>query len=110
MVLVRLLYYHKVKNIRIYHACEGKIEKSILRIAVWHHEAYRVMTNIDPEGHIFLSYPHMNNRLFLLLTTVFIYLFIYLFQNKLPEVPEYAMMQFHMMTLLDVLGKIAWVR
>ena len=33
-------------------------------------------------------------------------LFIYLFKNKLAEVPEYAKMQFHMMTLLDVLGKI----
>ena len=30
--------------------------------------------------------------------------------NKLSKVPEYAKMQFHMMTLLDVLGKIAWVR
>ena len=36
--------------------------------------------------------------------------FTYLFQNKLPEFPEYAKMQFHMMTLLDVLGKMAWVR
>ena len=48
-----------------------------------------------------------------MLTTVFIYLFIYLlidFFNKLPELPEYAKMQFHMMTLLDVLGKIAWVK
>ena len=43
---------------------------------------------------------------FFLLTTGF----IYLFQNKLSEVPEYAKMQFHMVTLLDVLGKIAWVR
>ena len=35
------------------------------------------------------------------------YLFIYLlFSNELPEVSEYARMQFHMMTLLDVLGKI----
>ena len=25
-------------SIRIYHKCEGRIEKSILRIAVWHHE------------------------------------------------------------------------
>ena len=33
------------------------------------------------------------------------YLFIYLFQNKLPEVLEYAKMKFQMMTLLDVLGK-----
>ena len=38
------------------------------------------------------------------------FLFIHLFLNKLPEIPEYATMQFHMMTLLDVLGKIAWVR
>ena len=68
-----------------------------------------MMTNGDPEGRIFLSYPHTNNGLFFLLTTVlFIYLFIYLF--KLPEVPEYAKMQFRMMTLLDLLGKIAWVR
>ena len=68
-----------------------------------------MMTNGDREGRIFLSYPHMNIGFFFLLTTVFIYLFIYLFQNNLAEVPEYAKMQFHMMTLLDVLGKIAWV-
>ena len=39
------------------------------------------MPNGDPEGRIFLSYPHTNNGLFFLLTTVFIYLliFIYLF-------------------------------
>ena len=38
-------------------------------------------------------------------------LFIYFFiKKKLPEVPEYAEMQFHMMTLPDVLGKIAWVK
>ena len=65
------------------------------------------MTNGDPEGWIFLSYPYMNNGFFFLLTTRFIYLFIL---NKLAEVPEYAKMQFHMMTLLDVLGKIASVR
>ena len=34
---------------------------------------------------------------------LFIYLFIYLFILK---VPEYAKMQFRMMTLLDVMGKI----
>ena len=33
------------------------------------------------------------------------FLLIY-FLNKVPEAPEYAKMQFHMMTLLDVLGKI----
>ena len=78
----------------------------------------------------FVSYPpHANTGLFFLLTSVF------LFENELPEVPEYAKMQFHMMTSLkqikltsfddnvlefqynqcmkpspDSLGKIAWVR
>ena len=33
--------------IRIYHECEGRIEKSVPRIAVWHHEACRVMTSGD---------------------------------------------------------------
>ena len=94
--------------IRIYHECEGRIEKSVPRIAVWHHEACRVMTNGDPEGQIFLSYPRMNDGFF---SCSPLFLSINLFiLNKLPEVPEYANMQFHMMTLLDVLGKIAWVR
>ena len=64
------------------------------------------MTNGDPKGQTHLSYPHRNNELFFLLNTVL----IYLFQNQLPEVPENNKMQFHMMTLLDVLDKIAWVR
>ena len=38
------------------------------------------------------------------------HLFIHLFYNKLPKGSDYAKMQFYMMTLLDVLGKIAWVR
>ena len=74
-----------------------------------------MMTNGDPEGRIFLSYPLTNNGFFFLHTTVFISfflsfflsLFIYLFQNKLPEVREYSKMQFHMLTFLVVLGKIA---
>ena len=69
-------------SIRIYYECEGRIEKSVPRIAVWHHEACQVMTNGDPEGQIFLSYPHTNNGFFFLLTTAF------LFENKLQEVPE----------------------
>ena len=79
---------------RIYHECEGRIEKFVLRIAVWHHEACGVMTNGDPEERIYLSYRHMNNGLFFLLTTVF------LFKIQLSEVPEYAEIQFHMMTSL----------
>ena len=50
-----------------------------------------MMTNGDPEGRVFLFYPHMNNGFYFLLTTVIFYL-------KLPEVPEYANIQFHMMT------------
>ena len=69
-----------------------------------------MMTNDDPEGRVFLSYPHTHNHdngLFFLHTTVlfiysfvclffylFIYLFIYLFLDKLPEIPKYAKMQF----------------
>ena len=37
---------------------EGRIEKSVLRIAVWHHEACRVITNGDSKGRIFSIYPH----------------------------------------------------
>ena len=62
------------KNIRIYHECEGRIEKSVPRITVWHHEACRVMTNCDPEGQIFLSYPHTNIGFFFLLTSTVLYL------------------------------------
>ena len=117
-----------VTDKRIYHECEGRIEKSVPRIALWHHEACRVMTNGDPEERIFLSYPHTNNGFCFLLTIDFI------FEKKLPEVPEYAKMQFHMMTSIkhkmtslddnvrefqynqcmkpshDSLCKIAWVR
>ena len=103
---IRFWFLLHICNIRNYHECEGRIEKSIARIPVWHHEACQVMTNGDPEGQIFLSAPHTYNGLFFLLTTVFIYLFYY----KLPNVHEYAKMQFHMMTLLDVLGIITWVR
>ena len=64
------------KIIRIYHECEGRIEKSVPRIAVWHHEACRVKTNRDPEGRIFLSFPHTNNGFFSCSPT-FIFIFVY---------------------------------
>ena len=44
------------KNIRIYHDCGGGIEKSDLRITVWHHKACGVITNSDFKGQIFF-YP-----------------------------------------------------
>ena len=58
-------------NIRIYHECEGRIEKFILRITVWHPKACRVMLNGDTKGSIFLSYPLTNDGFFFLLPTVF---------------------------------------
>ena len=58
-----------------------------------------------PRDRFFLSNPYTNNG-FSFLAAVF----IYLFQNKLSEVLEYEKMQFNMMTLLDVLGKIAQIR
>ena len=64
----------KNKKIRIYHEYEGRIEKSVLRIAVWHHEACRVMTNGDPEAQIFLSYPQTNNGLFFCCSPLFLYI------------------------------------
>ena len=41
--------------IRTHHECEDGIEKSVVRITDWHHEACRVMANIDHEGRIFQS-------------------------------------------------------
>ena len=49
--------------IRIYHNCEGRIEKSILRIAVWHHEACRGMINGDPEGRMIRIYHECEGRI-----------------------------------------------
>ena len=67
--------------VRIYHKFEGRIEKSVPGIAVWHHGSCRVMTNDDPEGRIF--YPTLTQIVdFLLLTAVFIYLFFFLFILK----------------------------
>ena len=67
----------QVMTLRISNECESGIEKSVLRGAVWHHEACRVMTNGDPEGgfcffyltgFFFLAYHHMNNGFIFLLT------------------------------------------
>ena len=41
--------------ITIHQVCEGGIEKSVPRIAIWHHEACRMMTNGDFEEGLF--YP-----------------------------------------------------
>ena len=49
--------------IRIFHECEGRIKKSDPRIAVWHHEACRVMTNGDPMGRIIKIYHECEGRI-----------------------------------------------
>ena len=54
------------RTIRSHNGCDGKIEKAVPRIIVWHHEACRVITNDDRKGLIFLSYPHTNNGSFFL--------------------------------------------
>ena len=58
-------------NIRIYHKCEGRVEKFILMITVWNHQACGVMTNCDHKEWIFLSNPRTNNRIFSLLIIFF---------------------------------------
>ena len=47
-----------------------------------------MMTNSDPKGQIFLSYPYTNNRFFSFIK----------FCNKLPEVLYYSEMQYFMMS------------
>ena len=38
------------ESIRIFHGCVVRIEKSVRRVTVLHHEACRVMPNSDPKG------------------------------------------------------------
>ena len=66
----------------IYHECEGRMEKICPEDRRLASRGLRVMTNGDSVGRIFLSYPHPNIGFFVMLTTVFIYLFIYLFILK----------------------------
>ena len=54
---------------KIYLECYGGIEKSVLRIIVWHNKPCRLMANGDRTGSIFLFHPHTNNGFFFLHTT-----------------------------------------
>ena len=60
------------KNIRIYHWYEDRIEKSVPRIAVLHHEACRVVTNGDTEGRIF--YPTLTRIMDFFLSPMFLFI------------------------------------
>ena len=64
------IYHPRIKSqiIKIYHECEGSIEKYVPRITVWHREACR--------GTDFLSYSHPNNGFFFLLTIRYHILFL----------------------------------
>ena len=62
------------ESIRIYHECEGRIDKCVPRITVWHHKACQVMPNVDCKGRLFLSHPHTNNGFFFLLTIKYLVL------------------------------------
>ena len=70
--------------IRIYHECEGRIEKSVPRIAVWHHKACRVMINGDPEGRTFLSYltPIMDS---FSCSPLFLFIYLFIFEKCLQK-------------------------
>ena len=69
----------------------GWDRKNIPRITVWHHEACRVMTNINLEGWIFLSHPHTINELFFLFTIRY-----HIFMSK--EVLDFTEMWHDIMT------------
>ena len=91
-------------NVRIYHECEGGIEKSVPRITDWHHEASQAMTIHDFEGWVFLSHPHTNNRFFFLLTTMYCILYWKSINvQSLPESPEFVEMRHS-----DVILKLQW--
>ena len=77
------------------------IDKSVPTIAVWHHEANRVMAKGDLYGRIFISYRHTNNGFFFLLTTA-LFIFIYLFINCF-KISFQKSLNTLRMTFLDVL-------
>ena len=59
------------KIIRIYHECEGRIEKNRLEDRRLTSRGLPSDDNGDPEERILLSYLHTNNGFFFLLNTVF---------------------------------------
>ena len=62
---------------------EGWIEKSVVRITIWHHDACRVMTNSAFEGD-----PHTNNGFYFLRV---IKPRFFIDNKRLVEVPVYTL-------------------
>ena len=82
--------------IKIYHECEGGIEKSVAGITVCHYKACEKMTNGDRQGHIFLSHLHTNNIFFFFLLTIKYRISI--FKTRRPEFTECSEMRHNNMT------------
>ena len=54
------LHLHQKDNIRILHGYEVRIENSVPKVTVWHHEALPINAKQCPEGRNFLSAPNTN--------------------------------------------------
>ena len=81
-------------TIRIFHECEGGIEKSVAQITLWHHEACQVMTNGDHEGGFFYLTRIIDSFSCSPLNTTICNL------KMLPKVAGYAEVRYDMMTSL----------
>ena len=78
-----------VEIIRIHHECEARIEKSVPRIAVWHHEACRVMANGDSKRRF--SYPILTQMMDSFSCSPLFFIL---------KISEYTKMQFDIMSSL----------
>ena len=87
--------------LRIYNECEGRIEKSVPWITIWHHEARRLMTNGVPKllGLIlYLSAPRPPDK-----SAYWKIIFLFFNQNictgysKEPTLREYSKHMFKLM-------------
>ena len=67
-LLVPEIYLLVMDNIRIFHECEVRIEKSVRGSLLGITRLCRVMPNSDPEGQSFLSEPNNHERFFSLHT------------------------------------------
>ena len=95
-----------VETIRIYHECEGRIEKNpsrgspfgITRLAEWW------QTVIPRDG---FFYPTLTRiTVFFSCSQLFLLINLFIISNKLPEVPENANMDVTWSPVLDSVGKI----
>ena len=83
-------YWPLHENIRIYHECEGGVEKSVLRSTIWHRKESLAMPKGAPQVGLF--YPTLTQVMDSFscspLNTAF--KIFKIFKKRLPEVSEYA--------------------